>query len=82
MIAGLTDALVGLSDRDWKIAATRLEEIGLVRRERPTGAAFSLDCASAGAGVLCAATHSSPNRQRVGKRGCGVDLRSLAGASG
>jgi hypothetical protein len=41
-IAGLTDDLVNLSDREWNIAVTRLEENDLVRRHG-TNAAASAD---------------------------------------
>ncbi len=43
-ITGLTDTLVGMSDRDWRITVTRLEEISLLRRDPPIGDTFSLDC--------------------------------------
>ena len=42
VIAGLTEPLVGLSEEDWNIAVSQLEEVGLLKR-KPAGATYSLD---------------------------------------
>ena len=43
MIEGLTEPLVSLDDRQWTAAVARLEEIGLVKRDRASGASIALD---------------------------------------
>jgi len=43
VIEGLTEPLVGLDERQWTAAVTRLEEIGLVKRDRGAGGSMALD---------------------------------------
>ena len=42
-IEGLTEPLVGLDDRQWAAVVARLEEIGLVKRDRSAGGPTALD---------------------------------------
>ena len=77
-IAGLTDALVGLSDREWKIAAVRLEEIGLVKRDPPIGAAFSLDAHPLVREYFARQFALTQSASKIFKR---VDQRRMAGCT-